>query len=90
MNAGGLCLASAAIHTPESAALASLTDTSWESEDSTGHSDKVPVLAQTCRARNVVRPRTFYLSLGSGSERHMSRWKGRVQANRLSPANRSA
>jgi hypothetical protein len=43
----------------EPSALASLTDTS-ESEDSGPH-DNRPVLAQTCRTRNVVdRPRTFY------------------------------
>jgi hypothetical protein len=54
LSARGLCLASAAIHPSEDAALASLTDTSWKPEGFTGHFDKIPVLAQTCRARNVV------------------------------------
>ena len=49
----------------ESSALASSTDTS-------GHPDKVPVLAQrgqtTSEQGAFVIPRTFYLSLASGSE----------------------
>ena len=43
---GGLCLASTAIQHPKDAALASMTGTSGESEDSTGPYDKWPVLVQ--------------------------------------------
>ena len=84
----GLCLASAATRKGDPSALASLTDTSGAKAP--GHHDKVPVPLQACRRSNVVRPRTFYLSLGSGSERPTFSWKGTMQANCLSPAHRSA
>ncbi len=84
----GLCLASAATRKGDPSALASSTDTSGAKAP--GHHDKVPVLPQACRRSNVVRPRTFYLSLGSGSERPTFSWKGTMQANCLSPVSRSA
>jgi hypothetical protein len=58
----GLCLASTAIQKGDLSALVSSTDTS-------GLHDKQPVLPQACRRSSVVRPRTFYLSVGSRSER---------------------
>src|SRR5215831_14916080 len=87
---GGLCLASPAIQHPKDAALASMTGTSWESEDSTGPSDQWPVLVQHAGPGTLV-----------GRER-VTRWRtlqrnaAYVQmgtcgwANRLSAANGSA
>src|SRR5260370_42425601 len=57
----GLCLASALTGKGDPSALASSADTS-------GQHDKLPVLPEACRSSSVVRPRTFYLSVGSRSE----------------------
>jgi hypothetical protein len=75
-KSGSLCLASAAIQTPKGAALASPTDTS-------GPSDRWPVLVQSCRARSVVRPRTFYARTAS-SWQGRDRSVGRVRRGELS------
>jgi len=64
----GLCLASAAPRKGDPSALASSTDTS-------GQHDKLPVLPQACRSSSVVRPRTFYLSVGSRSEPPLFSWE---------------
>jgi hypothetical protein len=72
----GLCRTSA----PEGAALASLTDTSCESEDSTGPSDKWPVPAQ--RGRTTFEQRTSEMTTNALPEYGFLlrtspfRWKG--------------
>ena len=87
---GGLCLASTALQHPKDAALASLTGTSWESEDSTGPSDNGPVLVQHAgpgtwfdRDRvtrwRILQRNAAYVQMGTCG------W-----ANCLSPANGSA
>src|SRR6266849_9565456 len=64
----GLCLASTATQKGDLSALVSSTDTS-------GLHDNQPVLPQTCRRSSVVRPRTFYLSVGSRSEPPLFSWE---------------
>jgi hypothetical protein len=63
----GLHLYSTATQTPQGAALASPYNTSWESEDSTGPSDKWPVLAQHAESEALL---TSYAVLPWSLESH--------------------
>jgi hypothetical protein len=76
----GLCLASTAIQKGDLSALASQTDTSGSPKTSPGLPTRAPFLPRRgLRKKRDDRPRTFYLSLDSSSERSMFRWKRTVE-----------